>query len=77
MADASAKTPDNVPGKYYVDDTCSACMVCSETAPDNFKMTDDEESAFVCKQPANDDEAALCEEAMEGCPEECIGDDGA
>ena len=77
MADATAKTPENVPGKYYVDTECSACMVCTETAPDNFKMTDDEEHAFVCKQPANDEEVALCEEAMEGCPDECIGDDGA
>lgn len=77
MADASSKTEGNVPGKYYVDDTCTACEVCSETAPANFKMTDDEESAFVFKQPEGDEEAALCEEAMGECPEEAIGDDGA
>ena len=77
MADSSDKVTENVPGKYYVDANCSACMVCCDTAPDNFKMTDDEEHAFVCKQPENDDEAALCEESMEGCPDECIGDDGA
>lgn len=77
MADASDKVAENVPGKFYVDDTCSACMVCCDTAPDNFKMTDDEEHAYVSKQPANDEELALVEEAMEGCPEEAIGDDGA
>ena len=77
MADASDKVAENVAGKYYVDTNCSACMVCCDTAPDNFKMTDDEEHAFVCKQPDGGDEEALCEEAMEGCPEETIGDDGA
>ncbi len=77
MADSSDKVAENVPGKYYVDANCSACMVCCDTAPDNFKMTDDEEHAYVCKQPANADEEALCEEAMESCPEETIGDDGA
>ena len=77
MADVDEKGPDNVPGKYYVDTNCTACMVCTETAPDHFKMSDDEEYAFVYKQPENGDEEALCEEAMEGCPEETIGDDGA
>ncbi len=76
MADASDKQPENVPGKYYVDANCSACMVCCDTAPDNFKMTDDEDHAYVYKQPENDEEEALCQEAMEGCPEEAIGDDG-
>jgi len=77
MADVDSKLDGNVPGKYYVDDTCSACGVCSETAPDHFKLTDDEENAFVYKQPANDAEIELCEEAMEDCPEESIGNNGA
>ena len=76
MADASDKAPENVPGKYYVDGNCTACMVCCDTAPENFKMTDDEDHAYVCKQPEGD-EVADVEEAMESCPEECIGDDGA
>ena len=77
MADVDSKLDGNVPGKYYVDDTCSACGVCSDTAPNNFKLTDDEENAFVYKQPENDEEVELCEEALEGCPEESIGNDGA
>jgi len=76
MADIEDKFPENVPGKYYVDDSCSACGVCSDTAPENFKLDDDEEHAFVYKQPENADEEALCQESMEGCPEESIGDDG-
>ncbi len=76
MADPTQKTSDNVPGKYYVDETCSGCQVCISSAPDNFKMDDDEEYAFVFKQPENDDETEACEEALDGCPEEAIGNDG-
>jgi len=77
MADPTDKCDGNAPGKFYVDNTCSACMVCTESAPDFFKMTDDEEHAFVCKQPTTPDEAEACQEAMDECPEEAIGDDGA
>ena len=77
MADQTDKADGNVPGKFYVDNTCSACMVCTESAPDFFKMTDDEEHAFVYKQPTNADEEELCADAMGECPEESIGDDGA
>ncbi|MHC4473714.1 MAG: ferredoxin [Planctomycetota bacterium] len=77
MADATDKCEENVPGKYYVDNNCSACMVCTESAPDHFKMTDDEEHAFVSKQPTTPEEEELCQEALEECPEESIGDDGA
>jgi ferredoxin len=31
----------------------------------------------VHKQPTTDDDVALCQEALEGCPVEAIGDDGA
>ena len=76
MADPTSRTPENVPGKYYVDDTCNACLMCVEIAPDHFQLTDDEEHAFVCKQPVGDDQESTCEEAMESCPEEAIGNNG-
>ena len=74
MADRDHKVPDNVPGKYYVDEDCILCNLCEETAPENFK--DGEEFAFVKKQPENDEEEELCRHAVEECPTECIGDDG-
>lgn len=76
MADKTKKVPENVPGKFYVDETCSGCEVCVSTAPENFKMNDDEDHAYVYKQPENDDELDACQEALENCPEEAIGDDG-
>jgi ferredoxin len=76
MADRSDKVPDNVAGKYYVDGNCIDCDVCRETAPNNFRANEDEGYSYVFKQPADDEEEAQCQEAMESCPVEAIGDDG-
>jgi ferredoxin len=76
MADLDDKLPDNVPGKWYVDSNCIDCDVCRTTAPTNFEANEDEGYSFVSKQPENDEETELMEEAMESCPTEAIGDDG-
>jgi ferredoxin len=77
MADAANKYPENVPGKFYVDDQCIDCDLCRETAPANFKRNDDGGHSYVYKQSETPEEEALCKEAMEGCPVEAIGNDGA
>ncbi len=76
MANKSGKTPENVAGKYYVDDQCIACGVCEGTAPDNFKMSDDGSHVYVSKQPAGADEEAKVKDSMGSCPTNSIGDDG-
>src|SRR5882762_5764471 len=76
MADTANKYPENITGKYYVDNQCIDCDLCRETAPDNFKRNDDGGYSFVYKQPTNPEEEARCKEAMEGCPVEAIGDNG-
>ena len=76
MADKSAKLADNVPGKYYVDDTCIDCDACRATAPDNYSRNDDKGYSYVSKQASTPEEEQLCVDAMEGCPVEAIGDDG-
>ena len=45
--------------------------------PANYKRNDDGGHSFVYKQPESPEEEALCKEAMEGCPVEAIGSDGA
>ncbi|MFP4445516.1 MAG: ferredoxin [Desulfosudaceae bacterium] len=75
MADPANKYSENVDGPFYVDEECTFCETCIEIAPDNFASQDDE-YAYVCKQPENDLEKAACIEAMESCPTEAIGDDG-
>ena len=77
MADAANKYPENVPGKYFVDNQCIDCDLCRETAPENFKRNEDGGYSYVSKQPASPDEEARCKEAKEGCPVEAIGDNGA
>ncbi len=76
MADLENKQPESVTGKYYVDDQCIDCDLCRETAPANFTRQEDGGYSYVFKQPENDEEEALCQEAMEGCPVEAIGEDG-
>lgn len=77
MADAANKYPENAAGKFYVDEQCIDCDLCRETAPANFKRNDDGGHSYVYKQPENPEEETLCKEAMEGCPVEAIGNDGA
>ena len=76
MADLENRYEDNVKGAYYVDDQCIDCDLCRETAPDNFTREEDGGYSFVFKQPESEEEKELCEEALEGCPVEAIGNDG-
>ena len=77
MADAANKYPENVPGKYFVDNQCIDCDLCRETAPGNFTRNEDGGYSYVTKQPGTTEEEARCKEAKEGCPVEAIGDNGA
>lgn len=61
---------------FYVDRDCILCSVCSDAAPNNFRMSDQEDHDICFKQPENEHELKQCEEAMEGCPVEAIGNDG-
>jgi len=70
------KTKHNVPGPYYVDQECIACDACVLVAESHFKIDEEESLAYVCRQPQNPKEIALCKEAMEACPVEAIHNDG-
>ena len=85
MADPTEKWEDNLTGKvtingktvsFYVDQECILCSVCSDAAPNNFRMSDDEDHDICYKQPTDDEELSQCYEALENCPVEAIGDDG-
>jgi len=85
MADPADKWQDNIGGEavlsgkrvsFYTDRECILCSVCSDAAPENFRMSDDEDHDICFKQPENDSEQAQCYEAMANCPVEAIGDDG-
>ena len=85
MADPNDKWEDNVGGSvlingkkysFYVDRECILCSVCSDAAPNNFKISDDEDHDICYKQPENEKELEECIEALECCPVEAIGEDG-
>ena len=67
--------PENVPGPFYVDDTCIDCDQCRSTAPQFFTRHDENGYSYVHRQPVTPEEIALAKEAME-CPTESIGHDG-
>ena len=77
MADSTQKWEDNVAGAYYVDKECILCSLCTDIAPDHFKESADGDHDFVFRQPASDDERQRCEDALEQCPVDAIGSDGA
>tara|TARA_R110000787_G_scaffold49947_1_gene119417 strand:- start:269 stop:508 length:240 start_codon:yes stop_codon:yes gene_type:complete len=76
MADRENRYQENASGKFYCDDQCIDCDLCREIAPDNFTRQEDEGYSYVYKQPVNKEELVLCQEAMDGCPVEAIGNDG-
>jgi ferredoxin len=77
MADFANRYPENTPGRFYVDDQCIDCDLCRQTAPMNFTRDEERGHSFVFKQPQTPEEENQCQEAMQNCPVEAIGDDGA
>ena len=76
MADKTIKVPENVPGKWYVDDTCVPCQTCLTEAPQLLKYNDDETKVYFFKQPTNPEEEDAAGRAMDVCPTASIGNDG-
>ena len=51
MADIANKYPENITGKYYVDNQCIDCDLCRETAPSNFTRNDDISGSAMTRMP--------------------------
>ncbi|MCY3020591.1 MAG: ferredoxin [Planctomycetota bacterium] len=75
MADKANRHKENVAGAFYTDTQCSMCQLCIDSAPEHFKA--EEDHAVVQKQPTTDEEKTRCQEAMDSCPAQAIGNDGA
>jgi ferredoxin len=76
MADKTQKVPENVPGRWYVDDTCTPCHVCLDEAPQLLKYTEDETKVYFFKQPEGAEEDDAADRALTICPTGAIGQDG-
>jgi ferredoxin len=77
MANFADRLPQNVAGRFYVDSQCIDCDLCRETAPNVFARHDESGFSYVYRQPLTPEDVALAEEALQGCPVEAIGNDGA
>ncbi|MDB6155503.1 MAG: putative ferredoxin [Chthoniobacteraceae bacterium] len=76
MAEALNKVIENVPGAYYVDDSCIDCDTCRSIAPQFFTRDDDAGYTYVRRQPVTLAELALAEAGRSSCPSDSIGNDG-
>ncbi len=76
MADPANRVESNIAGKWYVDIECIDCDLCRTTAPENFRANEDEGYSYIHKQPTTSEEEELCQQALEECPVEAIGNDG-
>lgn len=77
MAKKEEKWEINQPGAYYVDQECIDCDTCRGIAPELFTRNDDDAHSYVQLQPTTEDDIEMCEEALELCPAQAIGNDGA
>ena len=82
MADNSIRLAENAPGPWFVDDTCTPCHVCLDEAgpASGFSLLQynaDETKVFFTKQPESPEELAAAQRALEICPTNAIGSDGA
>lgn len=73
MADPAKSREENIPGDFYVDDTCISCGACWRLDPAHFASHEIHTFAFVCLQPVTDDERKAAEAALEICPVNAIG----
>ena len=76
MADRSDALPLNVPGRFFVDSQCIDCDLCRQTASANFDRSAEDGYSYVSKQPTSEEELAQCQEALDECPVDSIGENG-
>ena len=75
MADRNFKFSDNAPGRFFVDQECIYCGLCSQIASDYFSHSAEMDHDICYNQPITEEGISLCIEAMESCPVEAIGDE--
>jgi glyoxylase-like metal-dependent hydrolase (beta-lactamase superfamily II)/ferredoxin len=71
MANIQRRLPENVPGDFFVDETCIDCDTCSELAPAVFR--DHGEQCSVYRQPESEADTRLALMALVACPTGSIG----
>lgn len=76
MSERTRKNPENIPGAFYVDDTCIDCDLCRGNAPQFFTRSELGGYSYVFRQPVSPEELAMAMKALQECPTDTIGNDG-
>lgn len=63
--------PENIPGEFFVDDTCIDCDLCRQIAPQVFR--DEGDHSAVYRQPDDAAETKRAGMALVACPTGSIG----
>lgn len=71
MATLQQRRPENIPGEFYVDNTCIDCDTCRWMAPATFQR--ENEQSAVYHQPASQLERLQAMQALLSCPTASIG----
>ena len=71
MANPAKRLPENVPGDFFVDDTCIDCDACRQIAPRTFRDHGDQSSVY--RQPATGGEVFAALKSLVACPTGSIG----
>lgn len=74
MANRARAHPDNAPGAWFVDDSCSDCDASRQCAPALFRRVG--EQSVIARQPESAEEIAAATRALLACPSASIGVDG-
>lgn len=82
MANPKQKHTENIAGLFYCTDPeddegegCISCNACYGRAPQFFAESDDG-SAYVWRQPETEEDKEICQEQLDNCPVNSIGNDG-
>src|SRR5258708_19426091 len=73
MARISERVPENVPGRFFVDNSCIDCDLCRQLAPQTFAESTLGSRSFVFQQPASDEQQHRAMMALVACPTASIG----
>jgi glyoxylase-like metal-dependent hydrolase (beta-lactamase superfamily II)/ferredoxin len=71
MAKPAKRLSENVPGDFYVDDSCIDCDACRQIAPTVFRDHGDQSSVY--EQPRTEEEVRRALMAVVACPTASIG----
>ncbi|HUO83656.1 MAG TPA: MBL fold metallo-hydrolase [Thermoanaerobaculia bacterium] len=71
MARLALRLPANVPGDFFVDESCIDCDACRQIAPTVFAQRG--EQSAVIHQPESPEETLAAEKALLACPTASIG----